>query len=72
MKSACVKIEGHNLESVVVVSSKFGHSAKQEKRMKSQTSQNQEQVGMMAWRRSLKIKYNHHALLDIFGEGESR
>ena len=65
MKNACVKIKGHNLESVVVVLSKFGHSAKQENRMKSQACQNQEKVGMMAWRRALKIKSNHHILLDI-------
>merc|ERR1711988_120152 len=61
MKDAGVKIEKVELSKrltdspVVVVTSRFGYSAQQEKVMKSQAFQNKDQVNMMSGRKTLEV-----------------
>merc|ERR1711990_229699 len=73
MKDAGVKIEKVELSKrltdspVVVVTSQFGYSAQQEKIMKAQAFQNEDQVGMMSGRKTLEVNANHPVIVDLLG-----
>merc|ERR1712137_1173180 len=74
MKDTNVKIEKVELSKrltdspVVVVTSQFGYSAQQEKVMKAQASQNKDQMGMMAGRKTLEVNANHPVVVDLLSK----
>merc|ERR1712217_9106 len=71
MKDAGVKIEKVEVSKrltdspVVVVTSQFGYSARQERVMKAQAFQNKDQMSMMAGRKTLEINPNHPVVADL-------
>merc|ERR1712087_827122 len=77
MKDAGVKIEKVELSKrltdspVVVVTSQFGYSARQEKVMKAQAFQNKDQVSMMSGRKTLEINPNHPVVADLLAKVKS-
>merc|ERR1711904_303508 len=74
MKDAGVKIEKVELSKrltespVVVVTSRFGYSAQQEKIMKAQACQNEDQLSMMSGRKTLEINPNHPVIVDLLSK----
>merc|ERR1712224_1181969 len=74
MKDAGVKIEKVELSKrltespVVVVTSQFGYSAQQEKVMRAQSFQNEDQVNMMSGRKTLEINPNHPVVVDLLSK----
>ena len=68
---AGVKIEGVVLSKrlvdspCVVVSSQYGHSAQQERVMKSQAFQQKDEMSMMSGRKTLEINPNHPVIVDL-------
>merc|ERR1719460_1454056 len=74
MKDAGIKIEKVELSKrltespVVVVTSRFGHSAQQEKIMKAQAFQNKEQISQMSGRKTLEVNANHPVIVDLLSK----
>merc|ERR1712091_502904 len=74
MKDAGVKIEKVEISKrltdspVVVVTSRFGYSAQQERVMKAQSFQNKDQVSMMSGRKTLEINPNHPVVVDLLNK----
>merc|ERR1711862_177203 len=74
MKETGVKIEKVEISKrltespVVVVTSQFGYSARQEKVMKAQAFQNKEQLGMMSGRKTLEVNPNHPVVIDLLNK----
>merc|ERR1712091_603182 len=74
MKDAGVKIEKVEISKrltdspVVVVTSRFGYSAQQEKVMKAQSFQNKDQVSMMSGRKTLEVNPNHPVVVDLLSK----
>merc|ERR1711881_30867 len=52
----------------VVVTSRFGYSAQQEKVMKAQSFQNKDQVSMMSGRKTLEVNPNHPVVVDLLSK----
>merc|ERR1712091_270395 len=77
MKDAGVKIEKVEISKrltdspVVVVTSRFGYSAQQEKVMKAQSFQNKDQVSMMSGRKTLEVNPNHPVVVDLLAKVKS-
>ena len=64
-----VAISTRSTESpVVVVTSQFGFSSRDEKIMKAQTSRNKEPVGTMTGRKTLEINPYHPAVIDLMAK----
>merc|ERR1711981_1048130 len=74
MKDAGVKIEKVEVSKrltespVVVVTSQFGYSARQEKVMKAQSFQNKDQISMMSGRKTLEVNPNHPVVIDLLSK----
>merc|ERR1711981_108588 len=74
MKEAGVKVEKVEISKrltdspVVVVTSQFGYSARQEKVMKAQSFQNKDQISMMSGRKTLEVNPNHPVVVDLLSK----
>merc|ERR1712048_695764 len=74
MKDAGVKVEKVEISKrltespVVVVTSRFGYSAQQEKVMKAQSFQNKDQINMMSGRKTLEVNPNHPVVVDLLSK----
>merc|ERR1711976_1106108 len=74
MKDAGVKIEKVEISKrltespVVVVTSQFGYSAQQERVMKAQAFQNNDQLSMMSGRKTLEVNPNHPVIVDLLAK----
>merc|ERR1712078_567873 len=73
-KDAGVKIEAVAISKrltespVVVVTSQFGYSAQQERVMKAQAFQNNDQISMMSGRKTLEVNPNHPVIVDLLSK----